>query len=316
MITKFVDFNEIQSKYFNFSFSNENYGRYLNKVLNRKNRLTQDECVKLIIDVQSKNEKSEKSLEKLVISFQSVVFLLAKKYCNNYYFFDFMSEANFGLIKAIETYNTNNQQATFLTYAINCILTHTMHYSDGNVVSLNGKPINFKVKRFIEKFYIENGYNPSDEIILENFPDVKKFEIQRIEHSDSTFISLDGFDKNDDTTNIKNQIELEISDDEDLFDDDIDFSMDKNIYLDEINKYYENEINKIKSKRNLRKSNSIPSIFKEKYVIEHLYGLNGNNVLSVEDLAKLFDCTPQMVYNIKLKAIQKLKDYFLQKETI
>ena len=312
---KFLDFNEVQGKYLNLS-CNENFGRYLNKILNKKYRLSQTECIPLIKDVQEKNDKSDKSLEKLIISFQSLCFMLAKKYCNNYYFFDFMSEANFGLIKAIETYDTENQTINFLSYAIKCILTYTMRNSDGSVISLNGKPLNYQIKRFIDKFYVENGYYPSEQMIEDEFPDVKRYDIQRIEHSNSTFVSLDGFNEVDDSLCMRDKIEYQINENEDMIDECIDYSMDRNVYLEEINQYYEQEINRFNGKTSGLKNGVIPTCYKEKYIIEHLYGLNGNKILSAEELATIFNCSTQMIYRIKLTAIQKLQKYFKQKDVI
>ena len=57
---KFLDFNEVQGKYLNLSY-NGNFGRYFNKILNKKYRLSQSECIPLIKDVQEKNDKSDKS---------------------------------------------------------------------------------------------------------------------------------------------------------------------------------------------------------------------------------------------------------------
>lgn len=151
---------------------NISFLKYLESIRGYK-RLDYDEELTIINKYQSNCiQEGDRELSKLIGSHQRFVVALAKKYCPiQVDILDLISEGNYGLIKAIATYNSDFN-VKFLTYASSYIVKYMFEFLDNTTLihqKNRGKINPTTLKKITEEFFQEHGYYPSSEELQDEF---------------------------------------------------------------------------------------------------------------------------------------------------
>lgn len=130
----------------------------------------------IILDYKQRKPGCDKAFNELIKGYQKFCFLMSIKYMGqNCVFDDVMSEANLGLLKAVETFDPS-YEVTFLTYASSYVFKYIINFV--NTDDMIKQPNILKYKKLINK--IKNQYEteyhrkPTSQEIVDG---LKKFDI-------------------------------------------------------------------------------------------------------------------------------------------
>lgn len=152
-----------------FFSNNEILNSYLRDIRKYK-LLTVDEEKELM-----KKYKSEGDIiarDQLIMCNQRFLYAIAKIYARNEdEVMDFVNEGNRGLLEAIERFDINNESSnkliTFAVWYIRREMNSYLNTTSNIIVKSNTMKIGKKAERIRQKYYAENGYYASDEIVIE-----------------------------------------------------------------------------------------------------------------------------------------------------
>lgn len=186
-------------KYFGGS---ETLASYLSDV--RKYEVpTAEEEEALFERIQNGNKRErERAKNEIIVRNQRFVYAIAKIYARTEdEVLDYVNEGNVGLIESIDKFNPT-LGFKFITYAVNYIkreMNYYMYTTNRIVKRPNSMKIGKKVETFKHKFFAENGYEPSDEEILEAINNVYGLKIKdKSDLFDVAVMSIsDGYDDDD-----------------------------------------------------------------------------------------------------------------------
>ena len=139
---------------------------------------------------------SEKAKEKLINSNLRLVVSIAKKYTKTYAnhtmnFLDIIQDGNCGLIKAIEHFDLTKgfKLSTYAVWWIRQSIVRAI-YDNGRAIRIpvHRQESNRKIKKFQEKFQIENGFLPTREDLINVFGENETLEFFRC---DEEILSLE-----------------------------------------------------------------------------------------------------------------------------
>ena len=180
---------------------NISFRKYLESIRGYK-RLDYNEEITIINKYQSKliNE-GDLELSKLIGSHQRYIVSLAKRYCTkDIDILDLISEGNYGLLKAMQTYNCD-YDVKFLTYASSYVLKYMFEFLHVNKLvqqQNRGKISTSVVQKITEEFFQENGYYPNSRELREEFA-YKGISVKYSDDFDEiTIDSLDEYSDEDD----------------------------------------------------------------------------------------------------------------------
>lgn len=250
------------------------------KDIRKHDILTKDEEKELLLKV---NDGCEESKQKLILSNLRLVVNIAKNYTKKgMSFIDLISEGNFGLIHAIGKFDTSKgyRFSTYAVWWIKQAITKAI-ISKGREIRIPSykHDILNKVNKFIMNYITKNSSYPSLESISEG-TGFSESKVQKVMLEFQDMLSLNA--------SIGDDIYLEDTismSGEDSLEDQV---------LDEIAK---DEINTI---LNFLKP-------REKEILTLRYGLNGNEVHTLEQVGKRFEITRERVRQIEKKTLEKLR---------
>lgn len=123
----------------------------------------------------------ERAKNEIIVRNQRFVYAIAKIYARNEdEVLDYVNEGNVGLIESIDKFDPT-MGFKFITYAVNYIkreMNYYMYTTNRIVKRPNSMKIGKKVETVRHKFFAENGYEPSDEEILEAINSVYGLKIK------------------------------------------------------------------------------------------------------------------------------------------
>jgi RNA polymerase primary sigma factor len=201
--------------------------------------------------------------EILIKSNLRFVISVAKQYVNsNITLNDLIQEGNIGLINAIDRYDVT-KGFKFISFAVwwirQSILMYLKEYDTSIKIPLNKHHLKMQIINFTNKYYTENGYEPSDEEVMTHIDvyDYEKFKIIK-----SALINVLSFDVplSDDDDNKNTLIDVFINNDNDVMGEYNNNTVINNI-LGELNDF-------------------------DKKIIKKTYGIGCNKPLSHYDLLK------------------------------
>lgn len=143
--------------------------RYLSSICNTE-FLSEDEIVCLINRLKKTSNETEKTSikNKLLVSYQPLIFSLATKYATSGNQMDYVNEASICFLGAIDAYDPAKSSLT--TYMINCIVNHFSNiYKNNNgsvYVPVRSTDMK-KLRRLISKFVNDNEREPTEDELIE-----------------------------------------------------------------------------------------------------------------------------------------------------
>lgn len=281
--------------------TNGSLGQYLDDI--SKYKVLSDADIKILLVKAKKGDK--KSMDKIVNSNQRFLFSLAKRFSggNNELLSDLINEANIGLINAINYFDIKNEN-TFLTYAVYWMQRQIFLYLTFTdpMIKISNKSKTTKVSEIKNKFLLVNGrYPTSDEILdeLQNSYGIKLNNRSDIYQISTTSIDAPSITENyDDFSSYASSNETE-----------------NEIYSVVSNNEYEKNTEKDYSKTLI--SNSIGVLSdKERKVVEMLYGIDSYREYEIQEVAEKLGITKEGVRLINKRALEKLKDEIIVKQSI
>ena len=158
--TKFITRdNEILNSYF--------------KEIRKYNVLSNNEIEKMYNLYKNGTPKErDNAREAIVLANQRFIISLAKRYAkDDADITDYVNEGNIGLIIALDKYNpAENKETKFLTYAVWYIrreMNRFLHNDRNMINRSNNMKLMGKIDKVREKFFVTNGYNPTDEDVID-----------------------------------------------------------------------------------------------------------------------------------------------------
>lgn len=195
-------------KYFGGS---ETLASYLSDV--RKYEVpTAEEEEALFERIQNGNKRErERAKNEIIVRNQRFVYAIAKIYARTEdEVLDYVNEGNVGLIESIDKFNPT-LGFKFITYAVNYIkreMNYYMYTTNRIVKRPNSMKVGKKVETVKHKFFAENGYEPSDEEILEAINCVYGLKIKdKSDIFDVTVTSISDSYDDDDKNTVENNEE-------------------------------------------------------------------------------------------------------------
>ncbi len=258
--------------------------------------LTKTEEQNLFLEYQN---GSKEAFEKLVNHNLKLVVSIAKTYYNKQgmEFIDLIQEGNLGLIKAIKAFDPSMgyKFSTYATWWIKQAITRSVA-DKGRLIRLPVHMIETLNKYRKEKSRIEQelGYKPTYDELAE-FLEIPYEKVEEYEKLVENAISLN------DTVNADCDDPDELGDFIPSNDEDIPDLMERTLLVKEIEKLFE----KVKLNE------------KEKKVIIHRFGLFDNEIMTLEELANIYNLTRERIRQIEVRALKKLrfsphiKDFYL-----
>lgn len=154
---------------------------------------------------------SERAKNEIIVRNQRFVYAIAKIYARNEdEVLDYVNEGNVGLIESIDKFDPT-RGFKFITYAVNYIkreMNYYMYTTNRIVKRSNSMKIGKKVETVKRKFFAENGYEPSDEEILEAINSVYGLKIKdKSDIFDVTVTSISDSHDDDDKNTVENNEE-------------------------------------------------------------------------------------------------------------
>lgn len=234
------------------SDTNMTRNRYLSSICNTE-FLSNDEVTSLINRLRTTKNETEKTniKNKILISYQPLIFSLATKYATKGNQMDYVSEASIKFLSALDSYDLS--KGSLSTYMINCIAKHfATIYNDNNgavhvpIHSWDAK----KLRRLVSRFVNENEREPSDEelvdMCIENGIDTSCLKDKVHEN---VYIPLESIenDKSEDKRCALNRYTDKLSTTEDYS------FLDKGVITSYINEYSKKYVKTIKSECTKRK---------------------------------------------------------------
>lgn len=258
--------------------------------------LTYSQQRDLLITIKtSKNEqKVKEARDKLINCNQRFVFSIARKWNVDGNVMDLVNEANIALIHAIEKYDLNKDEH-FLTYAIYWMRKAINNYVMNRQVLVRAPNLNKiqpQLKKVVNDFYNRNErYPTSDEIkaILQ-----EDYDITVLSNNDVTsfdYFSLDdAFNGNEDDTR----------------------SAAANGKINDVlSRTSSNNIEKVHDEEYINdKLARVMSVLsdREKYVIQHVYGLMGYDQESYDVIAVELGLCRERIRQVHNEALKKMKN--------
>ena len=169
-----MDLSNYSCKFFG---GNETLSYYLNSI--RKYKVpTPEEEEKLFERIQNGDEKAK---EEIVKCNQRFVYSVAKLYARDENeVLDYVDEGNLGLMKAIETFDPS-KGFKFITHAvwrIRQFMNYYMTNTNRAIRRPNDMRLEKKVSRARDRFYVENGYYATDDMIMDIVNDIYGLNIK------------------------------------------------------------------------------------------------------------------------------------------
>lgn len=231
----------------------------------------------------------EDAKDKLVMGHQRLIYSFAKQYAKDSdEIIDYVNEGTIGLIKAIDTYDESKgfKFITYASYYIRREMRYFMNSTNVMVERSNFFKLDAKLKQIKHDFYIENGYYPSTETIINLFK--TRFNIDIKDKSDVFDVIINSTSINKDDDDYNSQIET-------LFNSKTYYN---NEYEDVINQDYTKD-------RVLTLINTLSD--RDADIIKMLYGIGEyDHEYSVSDVAEKYNLNRASVGVIKQKSLIKM----------
>ena len=260
-------------------------GAYL-KEIGKFPLLTKDEEITLGLKVQ---EKDEKARELLINSNLRLVVFIARKYQNKGMdLLDLINEGNIGLMNAVDKYDPTMgyRFSTYATWWIRQAITRFLEDKSKNIrISSNLHNRIFQLKKIEETLTIKLNRKPTKEELSEAL----KLSIPQIENIERHLKDMNTVSLNQ---NISDESKDEL---EDLIMDKKNPSPEE-IVVDNALKFYVRELleNSDLTKRELE-------------IINLRFGLNGNNIMTLKEIGKIYHLSGSRIGHIERKALRKLR---------
>lgn len=253
--------------------------------------LTQEEEQELF---RKYNKGDEQAKDKIVMANQRFVYSNAKIYATDESdIMDYVNEGNIGLLEAIKTFDVD-KGFKFITHAVWYIkrsMNAYMYNSKDSVIKSNNMKIGKKADKIRREFMNREERLPSLDEICDELQSQYNIEIN--DKSDLFDLSISSINEN--------------IDDEYTFEDDATFCDATSSYndFDVLCDSMENANTNV-SKNINEVMNILPE--KNKFMLEHLFGLNGCSIWTIEDIADELDMYVEDVrsmINITLEYIKQ-----------
>lgn len=237
-------------------------------------------------DLVSKAQRGdEEAKNKLIESNLRLVVNIAKKYRNKgVSIVDLISEGNFGLIRAIDKFDVN-KGFRFSTYAVWWI-----KQSISKAIVLQGREIRIpsyrhdllnRANKFISDYIQETG----------NYPNAEEL---------GAFLKMPSAKVEDLLIEFQEPMSLSMEIGEDIYLEDV-LSSDKDNFEEEI--YQKIQYQKL--------SNILKRLdAREQEILRLRYGLNGNEIHTLEEIGRSYNITRERVRQIELSTLKKLKQKY------
>lgn len=186
--------NNYSCKYFDTT-NNTALNHYLSDI--RKYSIPTEEEEKALL-MSYKNDGDQKAKDELMLRNQRFIFALAKIYARDENeVLDYVSEGNEGLSEGIDKYEIDNKNgARLLTYA-SLYVRREMNYflttTNNTVVKSNGMKLGKKVDRIKNKYFLENGFYPTSDYIINVLK--AKYGIEIKDERDIIDLSIESINK-------------------------------------------------------------------------------------------------------------------------
>lgn len=273
----------------------ESFRQYLNDVSMIK-PLTKDEESELLNRLKNGDDSVK---DELIIRNLRFVISVAKKYQNNNINLeDIINEGNIGLIVATHKYDVNSG-FRFISYAVWWIRKYIIEYlnNDAKMIRLPNNKVDYltKVYKKINNLEQKNGYASSfSEVMLKEPIEtdgentmtdlIYEFEtMSNIYNNRVDSINKESFNNDGDTSTIEDG----------LTDTSIFKETDNSLMVESQKQNIMFALNKLKER--------------DKKVMVLLFGLSGNNPMTLKEVAEEIDLSSEMVRLIRDKSLQKLK---------
>ena len=260
-------------------------GAYLKEIMEFP-LLTKDEEITLGLKVQ---EKDKKARESLINSNLRLVVFIARKYQNKGMdLLDLINEGNIGLMNAVDKYDPTMgyRFSTYATWWIRQAITRFLEDKSKNIrISSNLHNRIFQLKKIEETLTIKLNRKPTKEELSEAL----KLSIPQIENIERHLKDMNTVSLNQ---NISDESKDEL---EDLIMDKKNPSPEE-IVVDNALKFYVRELleNSDLTKRELE-------------IINLRFGLNGNNIMTLKEIGKIYHLSGSRIGHIERKALRKLR---------
>jgi len=260
---------------------------YLNDI--RKYKVpTSDEEVELFERIKNGDESAK---VEIVERNQRFVYGYAKIYAKDEdEVLDYVNEGNIGLLEAIDYFDVT-RGFKFITFAVRYIKREMNYYftTTNNIVKRpNNMRIGKKIDKVKQQFFALNGYNPSDDIVIEEIE--KNFGIHIKENTDVMDVNVNSIcDKIDeDGATIE---------EETIY---TERTSSINEYEECIEKDHNNEVIKdVFGSLNLQSENA--------EILKMLFGIGYDREYTISEIGAKFDLDDETVINIKNKTLAYLR---------
>lgn len=253
------------------------------KDIRKHNILTKEEEQELLKKAQDGDVEAK---QKLILSNLRLVVNIAKKYTNKGLgFIDLISEGNFGLIHAIDKFDSEKgyRFSTYAVWWIKQAVTKAI-ISKGREIRIPSykHDILNKINKFIMNYITSNSSYPSIDVISEG-TGLSEKKVQKVMLEFQDMLSLNAA--------IGDDIYLE-----DTISQDEEESLENKV-LDQLAK---EEIGKILNQLKPR----------EREILTLRYGLAGGKIHTLEEVGQQFDITRERVRQIEKKTLEKLRNKY------
>lgn len=235
-------------------------------------------------------KEREDAKNKLINSNLRFVISIAKKLGTKDTFLDLINEGNIGLIKAIEKFDTNKKYR-LITYAVSWIVAYIKNYQirqQKSVVPPNTLKLHNYIKKVNREFFNEYEREPTPHEIADIIREKFNFNISNLEDVElGKFISIDEkfkVDRDSNTLEDSNVYNRRTSSN----------NVDDNIEEE----YKKNQINFFLGRLSDR----------EKYIVEHVYGI-GCQEESFDTIGMRLDICGERVRQICNTAVEKMRRF-------
>lgn len=272
------DFDCIPSHYANTGF-------YILQEIGKFPLLNNEETIELL-----KKKSDPEAREKLINANLRLVVDIVEKYIplDNQNFSDYFQEGTIGLSIAIDKYDYK-KGCKLSTYAYWWIKQAILRYSANNSrtirIAAHSHEIVLKLQKASDLFFMEHGYTPSHEE-LSDILGISKDEITLLFNINNV-LSLNA--PVSDEPNSNSETTLFIADDSLDLDEIIDSKFVKENLFESIKLIFKNE------PRNIE-------------ILEKRFGLNDNDVQTLEEIAEYYGITRERIRQLENKALRNLKN--------
>lgn len=272
---------------------------YINDISKYK-ILSPSESKKAVIKAKNGDRKS---IEALVNSNQRFVFALSKRFSggDNTLLLDLIGEANIGLLKSISNFDTSKDN-TFLTYSVYWMQRQIFSYITFTepMIRVTNKNKTIKVGDIKNKFFLENGRQPTNDEIIDQL--YNNYGITINNHADINELLTISMDSSSSTEGFEDYSSYYAN--TKTNESDYDKLVSRNTFEQGIDIDYNKKLI----------SNCMCTLSdKEKKIISLLYGFDSYRGYETIEVAQKIDMTPEGVRQTEKRALKKIKEQIIAK---